>query len=799
MEGHSFDSLNRVLEDRGPVSPVLVGFRLPSTAAAIGKTAAQSCSPAPFSSLILSPAPLPTTPTSQPSTPPSPLSSPRPAAAAFRPSRCLTVVSIASLVHQARLFDEDLGEPEEPVRQPIPAPPPVETTTSRKFKPKHSQGLPSHSTVSEASCQEDVNHPELGKDLNSLSYIAPTPGPTLEPTQAPAPAPAPQLKPAETKPEPEPEPKPAAPRPIPISGLIKTDASDKPQRLNEQKPLSAPKAPATVAVTVGATTFTSSFSSFVQAAVTSVRVPAMGFTGENRTRPSNGLGGGGGMFGGWLNAKGANSQGSVASDESAGSGAVPNSEPSIVEPMRPAQQAAVEAAPHIPTTTAASTTITTTTTAQKFLTFTRLHSAKEAFTSSVFSSATPSTASLRSSASSVVDGSSRPTTPQKQNLTPAVMSPARTAASSLALKAAQPPHPALVNEFEGLNFDRLITSFLPPTIPDVISDAASDDTDVIVSQAHLEELANTAKDLLDRVYTAYSKRTKALEEALAEQGVLQEEVEEGKAKARHLKSQLQRLDEQYKKDFKEKDEVIGDLIKTLETEKVKIQEEKNKWEDERKSWEEKERERLKQEIIAEIMSEGTIIPTPADDHDEENEEGEEDEEEHGGDNEDIHRTPRKKRTSLGAESSDSGFDESDNDGHCSSNEQAPNTHIQQLQQHSHEGVVRKASLSSIRTSATSALPRKKADNMTRRGTVIRMVPPPVLSGSSLCTGFAYIFRCLPNSHIWFSHPYISYTSQPPPLSYTFVQEAFRSLRCSSNPYRWIVTCIEMGFWCTERQ
>ena len=213
-----------------------------------------------------------------------------------------------------------------------------------------------------------------------------------------------------------------------------------------------------------------------------------------------------------------------------------------------------------------------------------------------------------------------------------------------------------------------------------------------------------AQDLLERMYTAYQKRTEALEEVLAEKSVMQEEIEERKVRTRHLQVQLERVSETAEKEKHEKDEVIAILVKELETEKVKMEEERSEWEEEKERWETVERERIKQEILLDM-----VTRTNGEDH--------------LTVDEDAEMTPKKKRISTGGASSDSGFDESDTDSFYSMTTGKVTA----------DGLAKKPSLASISTTTFSdpSTPTRpaKTENITEKR--IRMVPSSIPNGSQI--------------------------------------------------------------------
>lgn len=346
-----------------------------------------------------------------------------------------------------------------------------------------------------------------------------------------------------------------------------------------------------------------------------------------------------------------------------------------------------------------------------------------------------STAPLRSSASSVVEGSSRPTTPQKSpGPGSALISPARQKTKTLN-SIPEPPHPALVDEFQGLSFPMLVNSFRTPP-PSKLADQCERSS----AEDRLEELANMAQDLLVRMYTAYTKRTSALEEVLADQGVLKEEVEERKVKARHLQSQLDHVSQDAEKTREEKDEVIGILVKELENEKIKMEEERRDWEEERQKWREIEREKLRAELLMEMLAA---------------QDGSGDAVEEG----DTEMTPRGKRISTGGASSDSGFDESDKSDADSFYSMAKGEAAAQ-----NGGVVAKnTSLASMTITSTEPSTPTRAGRSGNSGEKSgKMVPSPLLNPAPLSA-----VRCENCSRISFTSrpsspsPSITSFSSPP--------------------------------------
>jgi len=303
----------------------------------------------------------------------------------------------------------------------------------------------------------------------------------------------------------------------------------------------------------------------------------------------------------------------------------------------------------------------------------------------------------------------------------------------------EPPHPALVDEFQGLSFPMLINSFRTPP-PSKLTDQCERPP----AEDRLEELANMAQDLLERIYTAYTKRTSALEEVLADQGVLKEEVEERKVKARHLQSQLDRVSQDAEKVKEEKDEVIGILVKELENEKVKMEEERRDWEEERQKWRDMEREKIRAELLMEMLAaqggSGDSI-----------EDGE-------GDTE---MTPKKKRVSTGGASSDSGFDESDKSDSGSFYSMVKGEAVEQ-----NGGVVaKKPSLASIATTSTVPSTPTRAGRAENGGENRgKTVPPPLLNSALLS-----VVRCENCSRMSFTSrpsspsPSVTSFSSPPPV------------------------------------
>ncbi|RPA73555.1 hypothetical protein BJ508DRAFT_341197 [Ascobolus immersus RN42] len=75
-------------------------------------------------------------------------------------------------------------------------------------------------------------------------------------------------------------------------------------------------------------------------------------------------------------------------------------------------------------------------------------------------------------------------------------------------------------------------------------------------EARLATLAETAKDLLDRVYTAYKKRTLATSEALSEQSALRDELEGARLRTRILESKLEKEAELHRSELEQKDEAL---------------------------------------------------------------------------------------------------------------------------------------------------------------------------------------------------------------------------------------------------
>jgi len=262
-----------------------------------------------------------------------------------------------------------------------------------------------------------------------------------------------------------------------------------------------------------------------------------------------------------------------------------------------------------------------------------------------------------------------------------------------------------------------------------------------------------AQDLLERMYTAYTKRTSALEEVLADQGVLKEEVEERKVKARHLQSQLDRVSQDAEKAKEEKDEVISILVKELENEKVKMEEERRDWEEERQGWREIEREKIRAELLMEMLvaqgGSGDAVE--------------------GGEG-DAEMTPRKKRVSTGAASSDSGFDESDKSDSDSFYSMAKGEAAVQ-----NRGVVaKKPSLASVVTTSTEPSTPTRAGRAENGGEKSgKMVPPPLLNPAPLS-----VVRCENCSRM-------SFTSRPssPSPSITSFSSPHHVVPGSVNPSR----------------
>ncbi|KAF8463687.1 hypothetical protein BDZ91DRAFT_304059 [Kalaharituber pfeilii] len=410
----------------------------------------------------------------------------------------------------------------------------------------------------------------------------------------------------------------------------------------------------------------------------------MGFTGDQRQRNSRTTGGGSGMFSGWLQSKNGTAM-SSAQNTAAPADVTSESEVIITS-------CTVDSRPQTPTKP------------QRMLSFGKLSLSRETSTVSQNGLSTASTGSLRSSASSFADGSSRPTTPQKNSAPPSIyLSPSRAISSPLK-SIPEPPHPDLINEFQGLNLPGLISSFVTPTSRTAKRLSADlCQTEEQNLQVKLEELAGMASDLLERMYSAYTKRTSALAEALAEQSVLKEEIEERNVKARHLQAQLERLNEIADKEKQEKDEVIGILVKELENEKVKIEEERREWEEEREKWECAERERIRSEIMLDMMSRGESASVAID--------------------EDTDRAPRSKRTSTGGASSDSGFDESDADSFHSLS-------TGKLAADSNTNLARKPSMTSISTTLSALITPTQL--IRPENNKIKIAPSPITSGVLKC-------------------------------------------------------------------
>lgn len=252
-----------------------------------------------------------------------------------------------------------------------------------------------------------------------------------------------------------------------------------------------------------------------------------------------------------------------------------------------------------------------------------------------------------------------------------------------------------------------------------------------------------AQDLLERMYTAYTKRTSALEEVLADQGVLKEEVEERKVKARHLQSQLDRVSQDAEKAKEEKDEVIGILVKELENEKVKMEEERRDWEEERQKWRKMEREKIRAELMMEMLiTQGGSGDTVEDG------EG------------DAEMTPRKKRVSTGGASSDSGFDESDKSDSDSYYSMAKG----EATERNGGMLAKKPSLASMATTSTVPSTPTRAGRIEIGGEKGgKMVPPPLLNpplSAVRCENCSRMsFTSRPSS----PSPSVTSFSSPPPV------------------------------------
>lgn len=452
--------------------------------------------------------------------------------------------------------------------------------------------------------------PVVPDQVPALVPEEPTP-PPLALEQVPASVPralntppaTPTRKAASPLPPLTPTPTPTALAPLPEEGDTFKDFREPPKSVSTPPATPSPS-PSTSKPAFGRLSFGSSFSSLVQAVTSATAGANMGLTGDGRPKAANQNGG----FGGWLQ-KRASAQSMVGVE---------------VAPMR----AEEDTGSYTPNRTRSASNVSKLTIGRDM----------GDGVNGVFM---PSGTTMRSSASSFVEGSSRPSTPKNGSSSGStVLSPARMPMSPLK-SIPEPPNPALIDEFQGLSFPMLISSFRAP--PPARNSTHSNMSERPSTEDRLEELANMAQDLLERMYTAYTKRTAALGEVLAEQSVLREEIEERKVKARHLQSQLDRMSQDAEKAKEEKDEVINILVKELETEKVKMEEERREWQDEREQWRNVEREKIRAELLMEMLAaQGTVVVGEDADADA-----------------DADLTPKKKRVSTGGASSDSGFDESD--------------------------------------------------------------------------------------------------------------------------------------------
>ncbi|KAI5790280.1 hypothetical protein EDC01DRAFT_658283 [Geopyxis carbonaria] len=98
----------------------------------------------------------------------------------------------------------------------------------------------------------------------------------------------------------------------------------------------------------------------------------------------------------------------------------------------------------------------------------------------------------------------------------------------------------IIDEFSGLNFPALMSSFLaePTGTPQTPDEALRRSP-----EGRLEHVVSTATELLDRVYSAYRQRTAALTDALGELDLAKENASNEQLRTAHLKSQLSRLAE----------------------------------------------------------------------------------------------------------------------------------------------------------------------------------------------------------------------------------------------------------------
>lgn len=405
-------------------------------------------------------------------------------------------------------------------------------------------------------------------------------------------------------------------------------------------PPATPSPPPTKAAGLGRF---SSFSNLVQV-VTSARPSEMGFTGDGKVKASSGQHG---LFGGWLQAKGGSARALVDGL---------STKRDVAEQSQAAQNASKSV------------------------------SGKENF--------------IRGRVTT--EGSSRPITQQPPSVGSVLIPFPKTTLSPL--KAVpEPPHPALVDEFQGLNFSALINSFLNPKKGPTTEQSECPSIDV-----QLEELARTAQDLLDRMYAAYTKRTMALGEVLVDQSVLREEIEERRVKALHLQAQLDRMSQDAIKSKAEQDEVICDLVHELANEKIKMDEERGQWEEERERWRSRQQERIRAELMIEMLAaQGPNVC------------GTETTEGHAD------TMSKNKRTSTGGGSSDSGFDESDSDSLYSIVKRESAVH--------QANVPIKPSLVSISSiSAAMPAPPKSGGDTNESEKRVKMASVPVLSPTVVC-------------------------------------------------------------------
>src|SRR5690606_19783721 len=79
------------------------------------------------------------------------------------------------------------------------------------------------------------------------------------------------------------------------------------------------------------------------------------------------------------------------------------------------------------------------------------------------------------------------------------------------------------------------------------------------AEGRLEALAEEANGLLERMYQAYLKRTRALADNLREMDAMSEELEESRLKGVHLRSQMDAMGERHKREQEDKDKRIQEL------------------------------------------------------------------------------------------------------------------------------------------------------------------------------------------------------------------------------------------------